>query len=155
MVSRSKPLSLTEMQQLQELHPVPKDVCVLLRVPSRILLRVCVKCRLLPARSTSWVAPKNEIKVQLPPGIHGLEDWADTLRALPKVKRLKLCYGGFWADREIHDEYLIWVIDHGKNRGGRLEDFYNYLTAVGYERKSPGELFPGSRTARKKKSELR
>lgn len=105
-----------------------------------------------PGSKQKPLTPGKETKVQLPPGTLSLDDWADTICELPKVQRLNLCYGESWTNRGAHDEYLTWVIDHGKDRGGRLEDFYNFLTAVGYERKKPGDAYLGSKSIRKKKS---
>ena len=78
------------------------------------------------------LAPGSETGVRLPPGISDLKDWG------PKN----------------HHEYLTWVLKHGADRGGRLEDLCLYLKAIKYDQK-PGfavdQLFPGTHEIREKK----
>ena len=50
---------------------------------------------------------------------------------------------------EIQD-YLVWVLQHGKNRGGRFQDFCEYLMAVEFTPSvtTDGICFPGSKEVR-------
>ena len=50
--------------------------------------------------------------------------------------------------------YLMWVLKHGADRGGRLEDLRLYLKAIKYDQKpelSRDQLFPGTHEIREKK----
>jgi len=90
----------------------------------------------------------------LPPGISDLKDWGTTISKLPKVAGLKLSYEELVQDPKNHHEYLTWVLKHGADCGGRLEDLCLYLKAIKYDQK-PGlavdQLFPGTHEIREKK----
>lgn len=90
-------------------------------------------------------------KVVLPPGIPSLEDWGNVVNKLPKFAYLK------WSYKEMLDcknpeiqDYLVWVLQHGKNRGGRFQDFCEYLMAVEFTPSvtTDGICFPGSKEVR-------
>ena len=73
---------------------------------------------------------------------------------LPKVKSLGLSYAELVADPAAHQEYLEWVLDHGAERGGRLQDLYQYLKAIKYVEAHAlptDQFFPGTKVAREKK----
>lgn len=95
-------------------------------------------------------------KCALPPGISTLGEWGKTLCTLPKHAASKLSYQELVADDSKH-EYLVWVVKHGKGRGGRFEDLALYLEAIGFESSSshsskPEETFLGSSARRVLKS---
>lgn len=90
-------------------------------------------------------------KVVLPPGIPSLEEWGNVVNRLPKFAYLK------WSYKEMVDsknpeimDYLVWVLQHGKNRGGRFQDLCEYLMAVEYTPpvKADEICFPGSKEVR-------
>ena len=51
------------------------------------------------------------------------------------------------AEHRTHGTYLEWVLRHGENRGGRLEDFFNYLKMI----MPATEAFPGTQEVRERK----
>lgn len=81
-------------------------------------------------------------------------DWGSTVCQMPKVAHLNMSYEElFNSTEEMHVEYVKWVWDHGRNSGGRLEDFRNYLVAVKYQvpKTLAKDLVPGTKDARVRK----
>lgn len=93
----------------------------------------------------------NKEQVTLPPGISSLQEWGNVLNELPKFAHLKASFKEMteFKDPEIAD-YLVWVIQHGKSRGGRFQDFCEYLMAVKYKPPVKAEQIcsPGSKMVR-------
>eukprot|EP00435_Cladocopium_sp_Y103_P055282 s943_g18.t1 len=83
----------------------------------------CAKSPQLP------VVPKKPVfdeKIQLPEGITSLEEWGNTVCELQKVKSDNKTYHELTKDSE-YSSYLTWIVQHGKGKGAKCEDFRNYL----------------------------
>lgn len=91
--------------------------------------------------------------VPLPPGVADLTDWGRTVCKLPRVAKQGYSYSEM-LDKPGLEGYLLWVFQHGQNRGGRLEDLANYLKAVGFAQHinaKEDQSFPGSSEQRQRK----
>lgn len=98
------------------------------------------------------VPPSTGDSVVFPPGVTSLEDWSTTVCELPKVASLDMTYGELVASGK-HNEYLLWVLNHGLGRSGRLGDLANYLCAIQFGMQNdPKATYPDSKSIRKKKS---
>eukprot|EP00435_Cladocopium_sp_Y103_P017137 s2127_g4.t1 len=109
-----------------------------------------------PSGSQLPMPPNTDTGISLPPGIESLRDWGTTICKLPKVAAFKLSYEEMVDDPHNHDEYLMWILKHGADRGGRLEDLYLYLKATKYDlqpARSRDQLFPGTQEVRALASE--
>eukprot|EP00435_Cladocopium_sp_Y103_P011801 s2210_g3.t1 len=84
-----------------------------------------------------------------------VEAMCNTISKLPKVAAFKLSFEELVQDPHNHGEYLMWILKHGADRGGRLEDLHLYLKAIKYydttHARSSDQLFPGTQEVREKK----
>ena len=88
-------------------------------------------------------------EIKLPPGVDSVQQWGSTLCEMPKMKSLNLTYEEI-AQMPEHRSYAQWVISQGKGKGGRCEDFRNYLLFSGFMADSKeGTTFPGSSEIRR------
>ena len=101
--------------------------------------------------SQAPIAPGVQQQIKLPPGVTSLEDWGKTICQLPKVESLGLSYAELVKDAKTHGNYLSWILNHGANRAGKLEDLYLYLRAVQYGRVTSAQVYPGTQEVRQKK----
>ena len=98
------------------------------------------------------VAPKKTVpneKIQLPTGIPRLTEWGCTVCELPRVKGDSKTYHELATDPE-YGSYLNWIVQHGKGKGARCEDFRNYLIFGDFVKSDASSItFPGSSEIRK------
>ena len=98
------------------------------------------------------VAPRKTVpdeKIQLPTGIPSLTEWGCTVCELPRVKGDSKTYHELATDPE-YSSYINWIVQHGKGKGARCEDFRNYLIFGDFVKTGASSItFPGSSEIRK------
>ena len=90
---------------------------------------------------------------KLPEGVPDLTTWGRTRCLLPKVKSLNKSYAELAADgSELARDYLKWICDNkGCRKSPKVDDFANYLEAIGWQSGSDGPVIPGSKEVREYK----
>lgn len=98
------------------------------------------------------IAPKKsaeESNIELPAGIKSVEEWGRTVCELQKVKNENKTYGEIAVDPS-HRSYLQWIVQHGKGKSAKYDDFRNYLIYGQFVTvNESGLTFPGSNEVRK------
>eukprot|EP00435_Cladocopium_sp_Y103_P041244 s3767_g11.t1 len=106
-----------------------------------------------PAGSQQPLAPNSKTGLKLPPRVTDLKDWGTTICKLPKVASLQLSHDDMVKDTKKYGSYLHWVLAHGANRGGRLEDLCLYLQAIDYDHMHPASSEAGTQEVRERKKD--
>ena len=107
---------------------------------------------MVPSKQLPVVPSKEGTEsIALPPGLSSLEEWGAVVNKMPKFAHMKWSYKEM-ADSKDPDviDYLEWVMQHGRNKGGRFQDFCDYLRAIKYTPAvaADGVYFPGSKEVR-------
>ena len=90
--------------------------------------------------------------IKLPEGICSVEMWGKTVCTLPKVKDRKLTYRELSEETEkATTEYLQWLLDN-RSKGGKVQDFADYLRAIQWNSSNKLPSYPGTSEARQMKA---
>ena len=96
--------------------------------------------------------PKKESadsEIKLPSGIKDVTQWGKTLCELQRVKAENKTYVEI-AEDSAWASYVTWIVQHGKGKGARCEDFRNFLIYAKYAQGRDHNLtFPGSNEVRR------
>ena len=88
-------------------------------------------------------------KIQLPTRIPSLTEWGCTVCELPRVKGDNKTCHELATDPE-YGSYINWIVQHGKGKGARCEDFRNYLIFGDFVKTGATSItFPGFSEIRK------
>jgi hypothetical protein len=88
-------------------------------------------------------------EIELPSGITSVAEWGETICELQRVKAENKTYVEIAKDPAL-SSYVTWIVQHGKGKGARCEDFRNFLIYAKFAQgRSHGMTFPGSNEVRR------
>eukprot|EP00435_Cladocopium_sp_Y103_P016924 s2219_g4.t1 len=90
-----------------------------------------------------------EAEIELPPGVKDVQQWGETICELQRVKSENKTYHEIANDPALQS-YVTWIVQHGKGKSARCDDFRNFLIFAKHAQgRDHGMTFPGSNEIRR------